>query len=109
MTEKQQIAIRLMADWGTGPFWVAVDGGPVDGYEVDEITDILSLSDELLQDIAAWDGRLQATYDKETPQESGFVTADEWTRFDDEGRKLVERIKAEAPEGVVVEYGEFSG
>jgi hypothetical protein len=48
---ERQFVITLMAEWETGPFWVSVNGGVDDPYAVDEIGEVVTLSDVLLDEI----------------------------------------------------------
>lgn len=104
----QQITIKLRADWETGPFWVSVDNDLSDPYDTDEITEFVTLSDELLDAIAAWDNRFQSTLDKDVPQNSGIRDAEEKKKFIDDGLRLAQRIKHEAPH-ITVEYAPIGG
>jgi hypothetical protein len=104
-----RIEIQLMADWGASPLWVAVDGGVTDPYDLDEIHEVVLLSDDLLAAIGAWDDRFDATYDRDDPQGSGFATAEEWAAFNQEGRDLAERLQAEVPSYVTVTYEPLNG
>jgi hypothetical protein len=111
MTENKtpQIIITLMVDWGTGPFWVSIDGGVDDTYLVEEITDVVPLSDDLLAAVEAWDERYQGTYNKADPRESGIHDATERASFIAEGHELAKRLRAELPRDVEVRYVELGG
>jgi hypothetical protein len=79
----RKIVIRLMPEYGAGSLWVSLDDGGFDVYDVDEITDIAPVSEGLLDALAAWDERFQATFNDAYPPD---------------------RIKGEVPSGVTVEY-----
>ena len=100
----QILTLTLMTDWNTGPFWVAVNDGVADPYDVEDIVEVVPLSAELLDAIAAWDQRFQATLNEEYPPDSGFPTPEEDLAFINQGRELARRLKAEAPAEVVVRY-----
>jgi hypothetical protein len=108
-TTNQQVAIRLMPDWGIGPFWVSVDGGIFDPYDTEDIADVAALSRELLSDIAAWDDRFQATLNEGDPANSDFPTPQDEETFVADGRELAQRIRAELPAEIVVEYATLGG
>jgi hypothetical protein len=101
--------VKLMPDWGNGPLWVAINGGISDPYDTDEVTEVMSISDELRDDIAAWDDRFQRTLNEEDPANSRFPTADAQTVFIQDGRRLAHRLRGELPADVIVEYGTGDG
>ncbi|GDY29146.1 hypothetical protein [Gandjariella thermophila] len=109
MTEKtnSKITIRLMADWETGPFWVAVGGGVAHPYGVEEITDVVPVDVGLLERVQVWDSRFQATYDDANPRDAGFATTEEQATFNAEGRELARQLREALPADIDVEYGPF--
>jgi hypothetical protein len=104
-----RITIQLIPEWGTSPLWVSVEGGVTDPYDLDEITDVVPLSKQLLADIVAWDDRLDAVYNRAVPQDSGFATVAEWEAFNEEGRELARRMQAEVTSNVSVTYTPLDG
>ncbi|NIJ14657.1 hypothetical protein FHU38_005058 [Saccharomonospora amisosensis] len=103
------IAIMLQFDWGTGPFWVSVDGEIPYDCCPDEINEVVPLSDELIDAVAEWDERMQRTYNDDVPQDSGIQDPEEEARWKDEGRELARRLKAEVGADVRVEYAPLGG
>ncbi|WP_245975533.1 hypothetical protein [Amycolatopsis palatopharyngis] len=94
----------LQFDWGTGPFWVSVgDDIPYD-VDVDDLWEVVVLSDELLAAVAEWDDRMQSTYNDETPQDIGIRDPVEEAKWVADGRDLARRMKGEVGPRVRVEY-----
>jgi hypothetical protein len=106
---KQAMKITLQVDWGVGPFWVAIGDSIQDDYLPDEVNDIVPLSKELIQAVAAWDEKFQTTFNDKVPQDSGILDPAEEKRFDEEGLDLARRIKREVPADVTVEYASVGG
>lgn len=104
MSTKRQIIIKLMPEYGAGSLWMSLDGGIFDVYDVDEITDIVPLSEELRKALVAWDERFQTTLNDEYPPDSKFPTSEDEAKFVAEGWELTRRLKNEVPAGTVVEY-----
>lgn len=105
----KRIVINLMVDWGTGPFWVSTNGGFSDPYDVDEITEVVPLSDELLRSVAAWDERFQSTYNDAEPQESGIRDPAARAAHIADGRRLAQQITDQVPADATVEYVDVDG
>ena len=106
---ERQIVIKLMPEYGAGSLWVALDGGIFDVYDIGEITDIVPMSEGLLDALAAWDQRYQDTLNQEYPPDSAFPTPEDETAFVAEGRELARRLKDEVPAGVTVLYKTLEG
>jgi hypothetical protein len=102
--DQGQLVIKLRNDWHAGPFWVSVGDEVPDEYNADEISEVVSLSDELRAAIAAWDERFQRTYNDEVPQDSGINDPAEEAAFIAEGWALARRLKAEVPATTRVRY-----
>jgi hypothetical protein len=107
--DDQRLTVRLMADWGMGPFWVKAGNSVADPYDTEEIAEVVSLSPDLLRDVAAWDSRLQAVFDDADPGASAFPTRADETRFVQDGRLLAHRLRQEVPADTAVEYVPWSG
>jgi hypothetical protein len=103
------LRITLRPDWGVGPIWVSVAGGATEPYDADEITDVVSLSPELRQAIAAWDDRFHATLNQDIPPESGFSTPEDEAGFIEDGRQLARRIHDELTPEAIVKYMTITG
>jgi hypothetical protein len=102
--------IDLGADWTGGPFWVGFNGKR--GYETyytDEITKHLSLSDDLLQAITAWDRQYQRLLNQDDPASSDFPSPQAEVEFNAAGLALARRLRAELPAEILVEYGAMNG
>lgn len=104
----QQVTVQLRAEWETGPFWVSVNDDVSDPYDTDEISEFVALSSDLRNAIAAWDEWFQSTLDPVIPQNSGIRDPDEKRTFLDDGLRLAQRIKHEAPH-LTVEYAPIGG
>lgn len=96
--------LTLMSEWQDWPLRVTEGEGLPDSYALDEIGEVVPLSETLIRDIAAWDSTFQATYVESDPVRSGFADPADRDRFIVEGRRLAQRIKQEAGNAVVVEY-----
>lgn len=107
--DQQEITLTLQVDWGIGPFWVAMGNSIPDDYLPEEISDIVSLSEELISAVSRWDEWFQNTFNSDFPQESGILDELEKKKFDKEGRELARRIKQEASTHIVVEYVSLEG
>lgn len=98
------LTIMLQFDWGTGPFWVSVgDDIPYD-VDIDDLSEVVVLSDDLLAAVAEWDDRMQRTYNDEAPQDIGIRDPAEEAKWVAEGRELARRTKGEVGPHVRVEY-----
>ncbi|EHR48748.1 hypothetical protein SacmaDRAFT_0447 [Saccharomonospora marina XMU15] len=106
---RRTVEIRLMFDWGTGPFWVSVDGDLSYDCCPNEISEVVPLSDELIAAVAEWDERMQRTYNDEVPQDSGILDPEQEARWKADGRELARRLKAEVGADVRVEYAPLGG
>lgn len=104
----QQVRVSLQPEWGTGPIWVAVGDTFAEPYDAEEITDVLDLSAELRNDIAAWDDQFTATLNYDDPPNSGFATPEDEAAWLAEGKRLALRLRAELP-GADVSYGTIGG
>lgn len=98
------ITVTLMTEWRDWPLRVAEDGELADSYAIDEIGEVVPLSDGLLAAISTWDEAFQSTYVESDPVRSGFADATARERFIADGRRLAERLKQEAGQSIVVEY-----
>ncbi|WP_026455081.1 hypothetical protein [Saccharomonospora iraqiensis] len=107
MSEKT--VVRLEAEWDVGPFWVSVGGSVSDNYLPDEVTEVVPLSGELVAAVAEWDGRYQAAFDRDVPQDSGMKDPADRERFDAEGLELARRIRRELPPEFAVRYTTLDG
>jgi GTPase Era involved in 16S rRNA processing len=103
------LTVTLMTDWGTGPLWVGFGDGPDSTYLVDEITEVVPISAELLAAIDAWDEQYQSTYNKAQPQDSGILDPAEQAAFNAVGRQLARRLRDELPAEIAVSYVSLDG
>ncbi|HEX7659349.1 MAG TPA: hypothetical protein VF444_07710 [Pseudonocardiaceae bacterium] len=102
-----RIIVKLEVDWNAGPFWVSIDGEPADSYDVDEVGEFVSFSDDLLRAISAWDQRFQERMNWDDPNTSDFFTPEEQAAFDTDGRVLASRIRSEVPTDIEIRYKPF--
>lgn len=109
MNDIEQVTeITLRFDWRVGPLWVSIDGDVPDNYGPDDITEVVSLSNDLRIAIAEWDDRMQSTYNEEVPQDSGLHDEAE-QKFIADGRELAWWLKNEVGAEVRVEYAPIGG
>ncbi|NIJ14658.1 hypothetical protein FHU38_005059 [Saccharomonospora amisosensis] len=101
--------VKLRFDWGAGPFWVLTDDRGFDDFGCDEITEAVPVSDDLLAAVRDWDERMQRTYNRDVPQNSGMEDPVEEARWKADGRELARRLKAEVGADVRVEYAPLGG
>ncbi|MDQ3405844.1 MAG: hypothetical protein M3548_21025 [Actinomycetota bacterium] len=106
MTER--LRVNLQPEWQTGPIWVATGDNFAEPYDADEVTDVLDLSAELREAIAAWDDRFQATFNAEYPPDSAFPTPEDEAAWIAEGKRLALRLRTELPDAEV-SYGTIGG
>ncbi|OQO92999.1 hypothetical protein B1813_12895 [Saccharomonospora piscinae] len=105
----QQIELMLRFDWGAGPFWVSVDQSISDDYSVEDITEVIAVSEVLLAEIAAWNQRYQQTFDHADPASSGIADPEKQKQWVDEGLQLARRLKYEVGPAVQVTYVPLGG
>jgi hypothetical protein len=98
------IMVTLRAEWRDWPLQVVDDGGLPDMYALDEINEVVKLSEGLLRAIDAWDTTFQSTYIASDPVRSGFTETTARQNFISEGRRLAHRLKQEAGQTVAVAY-----
>ncbi|WP_019806805.1 hypothetical protein [Saccharomonospora halophila] len=85
-------------------------GGAVsDNYLPDEVIEVVPLSGELVAAVAEWDGRFQAAFDRDVPQNSGMKDPDDRARFDADGLELARRMWRELPPEFTVRYTTLDG
>jgi len=97
------ITLTLMTEWQDWPLRIAEEGEVSDSYSVEEISETIPLSPNLLSNITAWDESFQATYRPNDPKRSGFY-GEKWDQFIATGRQLAHQIKQETGEAIIVEY-----
>ena len=91
------INIRVMADYHSYPLWDIKDQKNISPKE-------LQLSEDLQARLMDWAFQYDSTLNMSNPLNSGFVSGDEKTIFDQEGFILAKKIKKELGSGVYVEY-----
>jgi hypothetical protein len=101
MSDKPELQITLQPEWGTGPIWVRRGDGIAEPYDAEEVTDVLDLSVELREAIAAWDGRFQDTFNSAYPPDSAFPTPEDEAAWLAEGKELALRLRGEVPNAEV--------
>ncbi|MEL6813955.1 MAG: hypothetical protein AAFP03_03965 [Cyanobacteria bacterium J06598_3] len=80
--------LRLMADYGSYPVWeIFVDGSD------NLATENLPVSDALKHDLEVWEQKYASTFDEDYPPDGGFLSKAEEEAFEQEGRRLWERLR----------------
>ncbi|MCP2164477.1 hypothetical protein [Goodfellowiella coeruleoviolacea] len=106
----EQLVLTLAVEWYEGPFWVLGGGDEVSGpYDTEDIRDFVALSPELLAEIGEWNEFYQATYNDDDPANSGITEPAEARKFDERGRVLAHKLRAEIPDVIKVRYQPVSG
>ncbi len=72
-------------------------------------TDGRVITVDLREAIAAWDGRFQATYNREVPQDSGILDPQESAAFISAGWELAHLLRTEVPTAITVQYATLAG
>ncbi|CAM3066599.1 hypothetical protein SAXI111661_16620 [Saccharomonospora xinjiangensis] len=104
----QAVRARIRFDWGMGPFWIQFSGDPIFyDYDTEEISEVLTLSKELLSDIEKWNARMQDTFDYKEGRNSGIEDPAERGKWAEDGRVLAVRLKREVGSAIAVEYSPF--
>ncbi len=105
---EQVSRVKIRFDWGMGPFWVQFSDSPMfDDYDPEEISEILTISEDLLGDIEKWNARMQDTFDYEEGRNSGIEDPAEREKWAEDGRVLAVRLKREVGSAIAVEYSPF--
>lgn len=107
--DQQKIIIKLRVEWHAGPFSVVIDDSPYDDYQVEEIHEVVSLSDELTAAISEWNEKFQSISNAAATQDSDMQIGEAEKKFNEEGRELARRIKREVPPHVIVSYVPLRG
>jgi hypothetical protein len=85
--------LKLMADYLCYPLWYA---DRTDPHEVGDFApDLLPLSESLREDLMAWAAEYDATLDMANPQEAGFDTQEDASKFKASGFELAKRLQDE--------------
>jgi hypothetical protein len=91
--------IKIMADYECAPLW---------WDQPDKVGNIrpeeLMLSSELSADLWAWAATYDATFNRDDPINSGFVTAADEYSFHESGKRLVQRTAVELQDRAEVRY-----
>ena len=90
--------IRVMPDYDCAPLWR--DEGKVGNLRPEE----LRLSDALCADLWNWASIYDATLVRDDPIESGFASDADERAFEEQGRRLTERVAAELGLAADVRY-----
>ncbi|WP_028663337.1 hypothetical protein [Saccharomonospora halophila] len=104
MSGSQRSIVTLEVEWDAGPFWVSVGGSISDNYLPHEVTEVVPLSAELVAAIEKWDGRYQAAFNRDLPQDSGMQDPADRELFDAEGLELARRARRELPPEFAVRH-----
>lgn len=95
------IRLKVMPDYECFPLW---DEGALPENNPNLDPRKLPLSQCLVDDLLAWAGQFDATLKRDDPAASGFSTAAEDRRFQDEGRQLAKRVADELGSSAIVRY-----
>jgi hypothetical protein len=101
--------VTLLAEWGAGPLWVefrAGDASVVANYLPGQLDAILRLPDDLLLDMAAWDGQFQQLLDQQYPPDSTFADEGAALMFPRAGHSLAKRLRAACPPAVEIRFAQ---
>jgi hypothetical protein len=90
--------IRVMPDYDCAPLWW--DEGKVGNVRPEE----LRLSDDLCADLWAWAAAYDATFLRDDPIKSGFMSDTDERAFEEQGRRLTARVAAELGATAKVRY-----
>lgn len=92
--------IRVMTDYHCYPLWLTYPDGELDNVAPES----LSISHELANSLNRWADEFDAILNEEDPASSGFATADAERSFNDQGRRLAERVAREVGPEYKVTY-----
>lgn len=84
-------SIRIMADYHCYPLWLTYPDGELDNIAPES----LQISRELANSLDRWADKFDAILNDDDPASSGFATPDDEHSFNDQGRRLAERIARE--------------
>jgi hypothetical protein len=103
-------SIDLFVELTMGPFWAYFPNNRIPAnYLAEDISEVITLSDDLLEAITAWDSRYQSTYVDHDPASSGIKNPEERAAFNAVGEELARRLRAELPAAITVQYSEIGG
>jgi hypothetical protein len=94
--------IILMSEYECSPCWIIQDG-----IKHNFPLDSMNITEELTQQIQAWDTKFQATLNQDHPPDSGFDSEDELVAFNKEGEALSTKLFEELCPDSTVEYIPF--
>ncbi|KAA2254962.1 hypothetical protein F0L68_29775 [Solihabitans fulvus] len=83
-------------------FWVSLGGSSVEPYDVDDIVDVVALSEELLDDIEDWDEHYRDLTRRASADDLEPSRHPDLAALTAEGRALGRRLRAEVPPAMQV-------
>jgi hypothetical protein len=96
--------IRLMSDWGLGPFYFDNGDGRVEGTDAKNLANKFGLPDDVMAAIRAWDRIYQDLLDWDDPRGSGWASAEDKERYLERGRAAARLLRQHVPDDVRIEY-----
>jgi hypothetical protein len=96
--------IRLMSDWGLGPFYFDSGDGHVEGIDSSNLAAKFGLPDDVMAAIRAWDKIYQELLDWDDPRGSGWANAADKERYLERGRAAARLLRQHVPADVRIEY-----